>query len=157
MRFSVDDEELNDELSALLRNVKPSARRKIARVIAMRIRGNSGAQIKKNIDPDFKKFAPRKPQKDKKAGKGLLFKKLSRKAKQLMFIENSAAEAMVGFRGKNLHILKTHQDGGEAVVNKFGLKVRYPERRLLGIGKTERIIVRDEIINALAEKTNLES
>lgn len=157
MQFTVDDEELNDELSALLRNVKPSARRKMARVIAMRIRGNRAQQIKKNVDPDFKKFTPRKPQKDKKAAKGLLFKKLSRKAKQLMFIENSAQEAMVGFRGKNLHILKTHQDGDEGIVNKFGLKVRYPERRLLGIGKTERIIVRDEIINALAEKTNLES
>ena len=156
MQFSVDDQELNDELSALLRNVKPSARRKISRVIAMRIRGNRAAQIKKNIDPDFKKFEPRKPQKNKNAPKGLLFKKLSGKAKRLIFIENNAQEAMVGFRGKNIHILKTHQDGGEAVINKFGLKVRYPERRLLGIGKTERIIVRDEIINALADGTHLE-
>lgn len=157
MQFTVHDQELNDELSALMRNVKPSARRKMAKVIAMRIRGNRAGQIKKNVDPDFNKFAPRRPQKNKNAPKGLMFKKLSRKAKRLMFIENSAEEAMVGFRGKNIHILETHQEGGEATVNKLGLKVRYPERRLLGIGKTERIIVRDEITKALADKTGLES
>lgn len=155
MRFSVDDQELNDELTKLLNNVRPSARKRVAKEIALRIRGNRAAQIKKNVDPDFKKFEPRKPQNRKKAPKGLMFKKLSGKFKRLIFTEYSASEALIGFRGKNVHVLKTHQEGGEGVVNKYGTKVRYPERRLLGIGKTERIIVRDAVTKELAKDTHL--
>lgn len=154
MQVYVDDHELNDELNTLLSRVSPAGRRKIAKEIAFRIRANRSDQIKKNVDPMGQKFEPRKPQKRKGAKRGLMFKKLG--ARRSMFTKFNATEAMIGFRGKNISIAKIHQQGGLGTVNKQGLKVRYPERRLMGIGRVEREIVRDALITALANGTHLE-
>lgn len=155
MQFYADDQALNDELNTLLKNVSPAGRRKIAKEIAFRIRVNRSDQIKKNVDPMGQKFVPRKPQKRKGAKKGRMFKKLG--ARRSLTARFNPAEALVSFRGQNLKIAKTHQDGGFGVVNKQGLKVRYPQRPLLGIGKVEREIVRDAIISALAEGAHINS
>ena len=152
MQFSVDDNLLNDELTTLIKNVSSSNRRKIAKDIAFRTRANRSDQIKKNVDPDGKAFEKRKPQKRKGAKRGRMFKKLG--ARRSMLAKYNPSEAMIGFRGKNLGIAKIHQEGGLGTVNKQGLKVRYPERRLMGIGRIEREIVRDSIINALAAGTH---
>lgn len=153
MQFSVDDNLLNDELTTLIKNVSSSNRRKIAKEIAFRTRANRSDQIKKNVDPDGKAFEKRKPQKRKGAKRGRMFKKLG--ARRSMLAKYNPSEAMIGFRGKNLGIAKIHQEGGLGTVNKQGLKVRYPERRLIGIGRVEREIVRDAIITALANGTHL--
>ena len=153
MQFSVDNELLNDELTALIKNVSSSNRRKIAKEIAFRARANRSDQIKKNIDPSGTSFEARKPQKRKGAKRGRMFKKLG--ARRSMLARYNASEAMIGFRGKNLGIAKVHQEGGLGTVNQQGLKVRYPERRLMGIGRVEREIVRDAIITALANGTHL--
>ena len=153
MQFSVDDNLLNDELNTSIKNLSSSNRRKIAKEIAFRTRANRSDQIKKNVDPDGKAFEKRKPQKRKGAKRGRMFKKLG--ARRSMLAKYNPSEAMIGFRGKNLGIAKIHQEGGLGTVNKQGLKVRYPERRLMGIGRVEREIVRDAIITALANGTHL--
>lgn len=154
MQFSVHNQTLNDELTDLIKRVSPSNRRKIAKEISMRVRANRSDMIKKNIDPDGNSFESRKPQNRKGAKKGRMFKKLG--ARRSMTARYSPAQAMVGFRGQNIGIAKVHQEGGMGIVNKLGLKVRYPERRLMGIGKTERDIVREVIITSLADGLHLE-
>lgn len=148
MHITVDDQDLHDELTMLLKRVSPSGRRAIAKEIAMAIRTHRSNSIKANIDPDGQPFEPRKPQKRKKAKKGRMFKKLS--ARRSMLAKYSAAEAKIAFLGKNIGIAEVHQEGGLGVVNDKGLKVRYPKRKLMGIGHKEREIVRESIINALA-------
>lgn len=154
MHINVDDQELNAEFTALLKNVSPANRRKIAKEIAMKIRANRSDSIKANIGPDGKKFEPRKPQNRKGAKRGRMFRKLG--ARRSLVAKYSPAQALVYFRGKNMSIAKIHHEGGCGVVNKQGFKVRYPERPLLGIGANERDIVRDAVVDALANGTHME-
>lgn len=149
MQATVDDHELHDELTSLLKNVSPSGRRKMSKVIALQLRANQSDQILANKDPSGKSFKERKSQKRKGAKRGKMFKKLGRR--RSLSARYNAAEALINFRGHNLGIAKTHQDGGFGVVNKQGLKIRYPERKLLGISKKDRELVRDTIIGVLAE------
>lgn len=154
MQFSVHNQTINDELADLIKRASPSNRRKIAKDISMKVRAHRSDMIKKNIDPDGNSFESRKPQKRKDAKKGRMFKKLG--ARRSMTAKYSPAQAMVAFRGQNIGIAKIHQEGGMGIVNELGLKVRYPERKLMGIGKTERDIVREVIITSLADGLHLE-
>lgn len=56
-------EELNTRLNALINNLKPQARRALARNIGQQLRKNQAKRIASQQNPDGSAFEPRKPQK----------------------------------------------------------------------------------------------
>ena len=136
--------------AALLANLQPSERRKLARNIATDLRATQAKRIAAQQNPDGSPYAPRKRKlRTKKGGiRRTMFAKL-RTAKYLK-TEVTPDSAVVTFTDQVQHMAQVHHYGLRDKVNKRGLQVDYPARELLGITKTEVQLVKDLIIDHLA-------
>ena len=147
-------EQVQAKLTALINNLSPQARRQLARNIGQALRKSQQARIARQQNPDGTAFEPRKPQKQfgKKKGRikrKAMFAKL-RTAKYLK-VRSNGNEVAVGFTESSSIIANIHQYGLIGTVNKkYGLKVRYAQRELLGFSESDVELIENLIIEQLS-------
>lgn len=140
---------VDEWLAALLANLEPAARQRMMRELAQELRGNQQNNIRLQRNPDGSGYEPRKVTARTKKGriKRQMFSKL-RTAKYLKTAA-SADSASVQFAGKVQRIARVHHYGLRDRVSRKGPKIRYTERRLLGINNEIEIVIRDILFDCL--------
>ena len=147
-------EEVQAQLTALINNLSPQARRQLARNIGQALRKNQQARIARQENPDGTAFEPRKPRKEfgKKKGRikrKAMFAKL--RTARYFKIQSNANEVSVGFNGSSAMIAKVHQYGLMSSPSKTkDFKVRYAQRELLGFSQSDLEIIEDLVIEQLS-------
>ena len=147
MRTQVVDE-ITSELDSILGTMKPSARRKLAKELALMLRGEMSAAILANKEPDGSAMAPRLSQRSRKAKTGKMFKKLG--MRRSMKVRQSARSASVEFQPKNARIAAVHHFGLTSRVNKHGTTAKYIARELLGFNDPLEEKISTAIIDHIA-------
>lgn len=136
---------------ALIASLNPSARARLARLIASQLKKTQAARIAAQQNPDGSAFEPRKPQlrHQKKNLRAGMFNKL----RTGTYLKSSANAdgAVIKFSRDVQRIAKVHQEGLRDKVNKTGLEATYPARQLLGITATEETLLLPLITNHLAQ------
>lgn len=147
-------EELQAKLNALLANLNPQARRKLAHNIGQALRKSQANRIVRQQNPDGSAFEPRKPRKNfgKKQGRikrKAMFAKL--RTARFLKVRSNANEVSVGFNGASAAIAAVHQYGLQGTVDKNrGFKVQYAQRELLGFSESDVDLIEDLIIEQLS-------
>jgi phage virion morphogenesis protein len=154
-------DELEQRLDALLRDVSPSERVRLAHQLGRELRVSQARRIRANANPDGSAFVPRKerPPLRSKVGRlkrrrktGPMFRKMGQ-ANALNW-EASADGVSVGYADAALSRI--------ARVSQFGLVDRvarypgapeaaYPERRLLGLTAADRGHILDLVLQKLTK------
>lgn len=148
--MSDDLAQLETWAAGLLERVAPPSRRRLAIELAAALRRSQAERIRHQLSPDGEPFVPRKRRLRDKRGRikrDQMFAKL-RTARYLMAAATPDV-AEVGFRGRTSRIARVHQDGNVDAVAPGGPRVRYPRRRLLGFAATDRVMIRDLLIDRL--------
>ncbi|MRS91321.1 phage virion morphogenesis protein [Enterobacteriaceae bacterium RIT714] len=126
---------VDEWLAALLANLDPAARQRMMREVAQELRRNQQQNIRLQRNPDGSGYEPRKVTARTKKGriKRQMFSKL-RTAKYLKTAA-SADSASVQFEEKVQRMARVHHYGLHDRVIRNGPRVKYTQRRLLGINK----------------------
>lgn len=142
---------------AILAQLEPGERRKLARAVGTDVARSQRDRIKAGLNPDGSAFEARKPRetmRDKKgqlrrtAKAGPMFAKLAR-ARELGVLEASGEGVSVGFRrARSSAIARVHQFGlTDQVERKAGApRVRYAARQLLGLTDADRSALMDRVL-----------
>lgn len=143
-------EEIQTNLTALLANISPQQRRKLAKNIGIQLRKNQQARIMQQKNPDNSDFEPRKLQKYPKGrvkGKAM-FAKL-RTAKYFK-VRSNANEVSVGFSGNSGEIANIHQYGRKGLVRtKPEIRKKYAQRELLGFADKDMELIENLVLEQL--------
>ncbi len=150
---SDDLTQLEDWAGALLAQLEPNARRRLARALAIDLRRSQQQRIAAQQKPDGSAYAPRKPRKGLRQKKGrikraAMFVKL-RQSKHLK-ASGDASQAVVQFLGRAARIARVHQEGATDQAIPSGPRVRYPRRELLGFTASDRERIRELLLDHLA-------
>lgn len=145
-----DQQRVDDWLAALLANLEPAARNRMMRELAQELRRSQQQNIRLQRNPDGSGYEPRRVTARSKKGriKHQMFAKL-RTAKYLKTAAN-ANSACVLFEGKVQRIARVHHYGLRDRVSRKGPKVRYAERRLLGVNS----LLEGAVLNILLRYMN---
>nr|WP_202123211.1 phage virion morphogenesis protein [Escherichia coli] len=138
-------QKVDDWLSALLANLEPAARSRMMRQLAQELRRTQQQNIRMQRNPDGSSYEPRRATARSKKGhiKRQMFTKL-RTSKYLQTTA-SADSASVQFEGKVQRIARVHHYGLRDRVSRHSFKVKYAQRRLLGVNKDIEIWVRNTL------------
>jgi phage virion morphogenesis protein len=144
---------LDTRLAGLLAALEPRERTGLARDIARTLRASQAARIAAQQNPDGSAYAPRKPNLKLRHQRGgirrrAMFAKL-RTARWLK-AEATAESAVVAFANQVQRIAQVHQRGLRDRVNRTGLEVDYPARRLLGFTDPEIRVIEARVLDHLA-------
>ena len=142
--------ELDAYLSALLSKLEPGQRRVLARAVAVELRRRQSARIAAQRNPDGTPYEPRKPQLRHKRGE--IRRSMFARLRMARFLKsqwdpNSAVET---FAHKAQRIAAAHHFGLRDRVNKQGLTVQYPTRKLLGLEREDFDQVVDLVLQHVA-------
>lgn len=145
-------EVLEEWAGALLAKLEPGQRRKLLGQVARDLRWNQQRRIAAQKAPDGTAYAPRKRARGGLRGKrgrirSQMFVKLQ--TARWMRTEVSAAGVAVGFVGRVGRIARAHQLGREIKPLGNHFDTRLPLRKLLCVGRTDMIAVRNMILNHL--------
>lgn len=136
----------------LLARLEHDRRRLLARELAKDLREENARRIAEQKNPDGSDYEPRRPQLRKKGQRGRLktamFTKL--RTSRFMHLRASQDAASVVIDSAAQRIATVHHYGLRDRVNKRGLSVQYPERKLLGFNATLIERIRDRVIQHLA-------
>ena len=133
-----------------IRALSPVGRKRLLRDIAREVRRRNQQRITHQQDPEGNKWQPRKPDREGNI-RGAKKMMLGFRAARRMRIETSPSHASVGFRGKTAQIASVHHFGGVDYVEEGGPRVKYPERRLLGIASDDLRMIRQKLIDAIID------
>ena len=138
------------QLSGLISQLEPSARRELARAIAKELQPRQRKRIADQLNPDGTPFAKRKPQLRQKAGR--IRRTMFSKLRTARYLKSSATatSAVVGFVGEVERIARVHQLGLRDRVQKGGKDAQYAARELLGFTDDDVSAVHDLVISHLA-------
>ncbi len=146
-------EYLSEHLNALLVSLNDAARRKMAMVIARKIRASQSQRITRQQNPDGSSYTPRK---NLRKRKGQIKKKMFMKLKTTRFmkIENIPNGVTIGFDQRVSRLSRIHQDGlvDTLKYNGRSFKVRYAQRTLLGFTDSEVELIENEVLNFIDSK-----
>src|SRR5260363_72779 len=117
-------------MGARLARLQPSARRRLARTLAVALRRSQQSRI----------AARRKPQ--------AMFVKL--RTARFLKSQSDARGITVGFTGRVARLARVHHYGETDQVAPGGPAYRYPARKLLGFTPADRQIIRDRLLAYLA-------
>ncbi|MDO8932868.1 MAG: phage virion morphogenesis protein [Rhodocyclaceae bacterium] len=138
-------------LAGLIASIEPGARRKLAGVIATRLRSSQGRRIGDQLNPDGTPYAPRKTRLRRK--KGAIRRKMFTKLRlnRWLKVEATPESAVVTFSGQVQHMAQVHQGGLRDRVNRRGgPEVTYTARQLLGLTEAEIADIEDALLDHLA-------
>jgi len=143
---------LLDRLSALINNLSPPARRKMASAIARKLRASQQQNIKRQRAADGTPFKPRKAQ-PLRSKKGRIRREMFGKlrAAKYMKARGTPADATVEFTGRVQRMARVHQYGLRDRPRRGAKDVKYDARPLLGFSADDLEIVEQEIISRLSE------
>jgi phage virion morphogenesis protein len=150
---------LEEWAGALLAQLDPAARRKVAVDVGRELRRSQQQRIKGQLNPDGSAYEPRKPRlflrnarlREKEGRikrRAQMFAKL-RTARYLK-VEVDGAGLAIGFAGRAARLARVHQDGETSEVTRGGRSYKYPVRQLLGFTDSDREMIRDKLLEHLA-------
>ena len=141
---------MDAQLSGLLSQLEPSARRELARAIAKELQPRQRKRIADQLNPDGTPFAKRKPQLRQKSGR--IRRTMFSKLRTARYLKSAATanSAVVGFVGEVERIARVHQLGLRDRVQKGGKDAQYAARELLGFTDDDVSAVHDLVIAHLA-------
>ncbi|NIF50099.1 phage virion morphogenesis protein [Enterobacter sp. Ap-1006] len=140
----------DDKLAALIANLSPAGRRKMAGEIAKKLRTRQQQRIKTQKDPDGKPYAARKRQ-PVRSKKGRIKREMFAKLRTNRYMKATGSDeaAVVEFVGKVQRLVRVHQEGLEDKPNSHAQSVKYPKRQLLGFAFSEIVKIESVIIEVL--------
>lgn len=141
----------DDKLAALIANLSPASRRKMAAEIAKQLRASQQQRIKRQQAPNGTPYASRRqPVRGKKGRvKRAMFAKL--RTNRYMKAKGRNDDAVVEFVGRVQRMARVHQDGLKDRPTRYSKEVRYDVRELLGFGEVDRQIVEGVVISHFAD------
>jgi phage virion morphogenesis protein len=143
----VDDlQRVDDWLAALLANLEPAARNRMMRQLAQELRRSQQQNIRLQRNPDGTAFEARRVTARSKKGriKRQMFAKL--RTTKYLKTDATADSASVYFDRKVKRIARVHHYGLRDKVSRHSFKVKYPQRRLLGVNKDIAVLVRNTLM-----------
>ncbi|EMN3919125.1 phage virion morphogenesis protein [Citrobacter farmeri] len=140
---------VDEWLTALLANLEPAARQRMMRELAQVIRRSQHNNIRLQRNPDGSGYEPRKV--TARTKKGRIKRQMFSKLHTAKYLKTAASpdSARVVFAGQVQRIARVHHYGLRDRVSRRGLKVRYAERRLLGVNSEVNILTRDILMRWL--------
>ncbi|ALN92516.1 phage virion morphogenesis protein [Lysobacter gummosus] len=151
-----DLEQLETWATPLIAALAPSARSKLLQALAVDLRRSQQRRIAQQRNPDGSVYAPRKPQREDRAGRirrGAMFRRI-RMARHLRATSN-ADGLRVGYAGRVARIARVHQEGGIDIAKRGGASIRYARRQLLGFNEKDRELVQSWLLNHLSQTAPL--
>lgn len=140
----------DDKLAALIANLSPAGRRRMAGEIAKKLRTRQQQRIKTQKDPDGKPYAARKRQ-PVKSKKGRIKREMFAKLRTNRYMKATGSDeaAAVEFAGRVQRMARVHQEGLKDKPNPAAREIQYPTRKLLGIDLEGINIIEDILIQYL--------
>ena len=150
---------LEDQLGALLSQLEPAQRRKVAVDVGRELRRSQQKRIREQRNPDGTAYDPRKPRlflrnarlREKEGRikrRAAMFAKL--RTARFLKVETDSTGVAIGFAGRAARLARVHQDGETSEVTRGGRSYKYPVRQLLGFTEADREMVRDKLLEHLA-------
>lgn len=143
-------EPLETKLTDLLANLSPAARKKMATDIARKLRASQQHNIKRQQAPDGTPFKPRKaqPLRGKKGRvKREMFAKL--RTAKYMKAKGTGDDAVVEFTGNVQRMARVHHYGLRDQPARGNREIKYEERTLIGITKSQVAVIMEIIYDNL--------
>lgn len=138
-------QQLGDQAEALLHQLSPSERRKLAADLARTMRATQAERIRANKQPDGTPMTTRKPRAQRGAIRRKMFTKLVKPA--WLKATATADAATVEFTGSANRLATVHHFGLRDKIN--GKLVQYPERQLIGITDADIDRIEDRLLKSL--------
>lgn len=143
-----------ERLSALIANLSPASRKKMAAEIAKKLRASQQANIKAQRAPDGTPFAARKKQ-PIRAKKGRVKREMFAKLRtnKYMKAKGTSNDATVEFTGKVQRMARVHHYGLRDRPSKRSNEkdVQYDSRPLLGLSKDDMSEIESIIMDHLGK------
>lgn len=138
---------VDDWLTALLANLEPAARSRMMRQLAQQLRWTQQQNIRLQRNPDGSGYEPRRV--ISRSKKGRIKRQMFAKLRTTKYLKTAAGadSASVQFDGKVQRIARIHHYGLRDRVSRKGPKVRYAERRLLGVNDEVETVTRDTLLS----------
>lgn len=147
-------EALESWAAVLLGRLEPGERGKLARSIGLELRRSQQKRVIAQENPDGTKFAPRK-QRNLRGKQGRIKRKLAmfKKLRTATYLKvrGDANAVTVGFTGRIARIARVHQFGLKDRAERGAPDVRYEQRELLGFTETDLDLIRDALLEHLAQ------
>jgi len=145
-----DLQRVDDWLAALLANLEPAARQRMTRKLAQELRRNQQQNIRLQRNPDGSGYEPRRV--TARSKKGRIKRQMFVKLRTTKYLKTAASadSANVQFEGKVQRMARVHHYGLRDRVSRKGPKVRYAERRLLGVNNNSERITFDLFLRWLS-------
>lgn len=145
-------EPVETRLAALIANLSPAARKQMASGIARKLRASQQRNIKSQKTPDGTPFKPRKAQ-PLRGKKGRIKREMFAKLRTAKYMKakGSGDDAVVGFTGRVLRMVRVHHYGLRDRATRGGKEVQYEARPLLGFSDDDIEMVEREIMDRLAQ------
>nr|WP_283095053.1 phage virion morphogenesis protein [Enterobacter cloacae] len=126
---------VDDWLAALLANLEPAARNRMMRQLAQELRRSQQQNIRLQRNPDGTTFEPRRV--TARSKKGRIKRQMFAKLRTTKYLKTAATadSASVQFDGKVQRIARVHHYGLRDRVSGKGPKIKYSQRRLLGLSR----------------------
>lgn len=143
--------------SALLANMQPAQRKRLAGLIARDLRTSNSQRMRAEQSPDGQDWEPRKAQTSLRSQRGRVRAAAQAKNPMMAKLRNArylktkstANNAFVEFASKAARIANVHHHGLTDKVNDFGTRYQYPARELLGIAEADLTKLRGLITDHL--------
>ncbi|WP_225775910.1 phage virion morphogenesis protein [Pseudomonas sp. Marseille-Q5115] len=140
-------------VSGLLARLQPTEQRKVLNLVARDLRRSHQKRVQAQRNPDGTPFAPRKPKKDFRGKQGRIKGKMFTKLRLARYMRASASSEglAVGFSGRVARIARVHQYGLKDRPEAGQEPIKYSVRELLGLTTEDLDLVRDALLNHLAQ------
>jgi len=139
---------VNDRLGALISSLSAPARKEMTRSIGRKLRASQQQNIKRQQAPDGTPFKPRKTQ-PVRSKKGRIKREMFAKLRTAKYMKTQASpnEAVIEFAGNVQRMARVHHYGLRDRLTRAKKDVKYEERPLLGVNKSDVEVIRLIIIN----------
>jgi len=149
---------LEDWAGALLSQLSPAERRRVAVDVGRELRRSQQKRIAEQRNPDGTAYEPRKPrqfmrnarlrEKEGRIKRRAMFAKL--RTARFLKVETDSSGLAIGFAGRVARLARVHQEGQTSEVTRGGPSHTYPVRQLLGFTEADREMIRDKLLEHLA-------
>ncbi|PVZ85495.1 phage virion morphogenesis protein [Serratia sp. S1B] len=133
-------------LTALLANLEPATRQRMMRQLAQQLRQIQQSNIRLQRNPDGSAYQARKTTQRSKQGR--IKRQMFARLRTTKYLKTTASvnSASVQFVGQVQRIARVYHYGLRDRVSRKGRKVKYAERRLLGVNGEVEAITRDTLL-----------
>ena len=142
--MSEDLQDLDGWITDTIETLSPASRAKLLRRMGPVLRRNLQKRLSAQVGPDGKRWAARKDGSRRKMMRGL---RLGRHLK----IRSDSDRIRMGWRGRTGGIARVHHYGLRDRIRKKGIRVKYEQRELLGLSRTDTEAVSNQVTDWLTD------